>query len=179
MLVVKCGCGSTVLSPIPTEFKCLVLIFSLTTNQFGDTVWMSVQEMHCVLEAGNFLFLCNLPIRAANLCVLCLCIWTKALSICWVCIGCSHWSQKFIVLGFTRLLGSIALCFLQPYLVIQKMGKILGDSHRLETFYSFMCLFLLNILYIIPIYKNIKQLYNPLEGWKCLERTGCTQDWSL
>ena len=63
MLVVKCGCGSTVLSPVSTDqFKRLILVFSLITKQFGDTMWKSVQEMHCALEVGSFLFLCNLPI---------------------------------------------------------------------------------------------------------------------
>lgn len=63
MLVVKCGCGSTVLSPVSTDqFKRLILVFSLITKQFGDTMWTSIREMHCALEVGSFLFLCNLPI---------------------------------------------------------------------------------------------------------------------
>lgn len=63
MLVVKCGCGSTVLSPVSTDqFKRSILVFSLITKQSGDTTWTSVREMHCALEVGSFLFLCNLPI---------------------------------------------------------------------------------------------------------------------
>lgn len=85
VLLVKHGCGSAVLSPISTDwFKHLILVFSLITKQFGDTMWKSLREMHCALEVGSFLFLCNIPVwKSSELCVLCfLCIWTKTVSVC-------------------------------------------------------------------------------------------------
>lgn len=87
MLVVKCGCGSTVLSPASIDqFKRLIPVFSLVTKQFGDTTWRSVGELRCALGAGSFLFRAIFPYgRVANPCVLCpLHVWAEALSVCQV-----------------------------------------------------------------------------------------------
>lgn len=155
MLVVKCGCGSTALSPVSTDqFKRLFLMLVSYQSSLESPCEHQFKKVHCALEVSSFLFLCNLTLwKSSDLVCPLFSLYTNKSSQCVPGVTAALIAPKNGLPCDSRAFLEVSLCV--SCILIwwgRKWEECWERATGLKCFVFFCVYCTYKILYINPIY---------------------------